>query len=206
MIEKVILILSTILLFATAPSFQYKDRDEDLQGHALTDAEYKYNMGEGFVFFEITQPEELSYTFKANPSIFSPPWNTTLNGAKLVPSDPECGCASFFNADDIEGNIALIERGECSFVSKIIKAQEAGAIAAIIMDHKEDNDELFIDMQQDDTGRTVSINSAFLLGKNGHVIKSTLRKKGLGYAVINIPINITSIPLEKLNQPPWMVW
>ena len=28
----------------------------------------------------------------------------------------------------------LIERGECSFVSKAIRAQEAGAVAAIITD------------------------------------------------------------------------
>ena len=33
-----------------------------------------------------------------------------------------------------QGNIVLIERGECSFVSKAIRAQEAGAVAAIITD------------------------------------------------------------------------
>ena len=33
-----------------------------------------------------------------------------------------------------QGNVVLMERGECSFVSKAIRAQEAGAVAAIITD------------------------------------------------------------------------
>ncbi len=42
--------------------------------HALTDEEYKFNIGEGYVFFEIVEPTELSYTYKVNPASFSPPW------------------------------------------------------------------------------------------------------------------------------------
>ena len=41
----------------------------------------------------------------------------------------------------------LIERGECSFVSKAIKAAEAGAVAAIITDNDTENDELYVAMQ-----------------------------------------------------------
>ena len=46
--------------------------------------------------------------------------------------------------------MVLIERGECSFVSKAIRAQEAGAIAAIITDqvtcHQISNNyDLFLD-------------------------------------------------------------
>ena len=59
------------------------------------------------------------------------------------------------------------ERGDCSFVSKTIKAQEAGALAAIISDIDEKNDELYVSMVDDTTERTVKIPSAYLLGKNG---------------------------------------
>jgi hypothetical protein len=31
-------------------------------------------MGDGYVFFEITDPEELSYTYKLTPAAFTPPW------------------------------------------------------------------------------------------------------------------------------------
>ena len=51
---------------------------------------------------------------------------TKFNGAPLY------RFTSFFYF--FQGNMVLIERGECSFVSKAIRAQEAGAIAAIITD------------------------------------------------------------------------
>jgi hypothetical protein len=38
------------------------------------------------------------------------------------------------------------------------------------------------------------------------MIRRTLSRLKLSHAVINIPINITTIPLNKLNQPPWLVW
>ena len=157
-----------------------------LTDHALTDNEYRYNVGEGYEFFEILHPEELSYTFKINPAAFSQPWNMSLTEYKMILADPPCGCASFRNADEVEGQIVLIgkrfftwktvqiiyiwfitERGECSFVSKTIKAQEAGALAAIISDIDEKQDELFVSMVDDTTERTVKIPSAYLLGKNG---------------------------------------
>jgi hypothetical protein len=63
--------------------------------------------------------------------------------------------------------VALIERGECSFQSKVIKAQEAGAVAAIITDSDQGNDEMYVSMQDDTTDREVGIPAGFLLGKNG---------------------------------------
>ena len=32
--------------------------------HALTDEEYRQSLGSGYIFFEITEPEELSFTYK----------------------------------------------------------------------------------------------------------------------------------------------
>lgn len=46
----------------------------DLQSHAFTDTEAKFNMGDGYVFFEITEPEELTYTYKINPADFAEVW------------------------------------------------------------------------------------------------------------------------------------
>ena len=79
-----------------------------LTDHALTDNEYRYNVGEGYVFFEVLDPEELSYTFKINPAAFSQPWNMSLTEYKMILADPPCGCASFRNADEVEGQIVFI--------------------------------------------------------------------------------------------------
>ena len=50
----------------------------------------------------------MAYTYKINPADFAEPWNATHYGVGLVPSDPACGCGSFANDDDVEGNVALI--------------------------------------------------------------------------------------------------
>ncbi len=48
-----------------------------------------------------------------------------------VPTADACQ-TPFVNASELAGNIALIDRGACTFVSKIAAATEAGAIAVII--------------------------------------------------------------------------
>ena len=48
--------------------------DGEYQMQALDDADYKFNIGEGFLFFEIVEPEQLSYTYKLNPGTFGPKW------------------------------------------------------------------------------------------------------------------------------------
>jgi len=174
--------------------------------HILTEEEYRLSVGKDYVFLEIMEPETLAYTYKVNPAGFTPPWNTSMDGVRMVPTDPPCGCGYIENQEDVEGNIALIERGECSFVSKVRRAEEAGAIGAVITDQDEQNDELFISMVDDTTEREVNIPAAFLLGKNGQIIKKTLDRLSLPWAVINIPVNISRISPYKLNQPPWLVW
>ena len=104
---------------------------------------------------------------QANPAVFAPVWNQSLNNIRLVPTEPSCGCGHITNSDMLEGQLALIARGECSFVSKVVRAQEAGAVGVIVTDEDTDNDQLFIAMADDTTGREVTIPAAFVLGKNG---------------------------------------
>lgn len=55
----------------------------------------------------------------------------------------------------------------CSFLSKAINAEKAGAAAVIIMDNDHSNYERFIDMIQDETNRKTMLPAYFLLGKDG---------------------------------------
>ena len=56
---------------------------------------------------------------------------------------------------------------DCSFLSKTIIVEEAGAVAAIIMDNDVDNDDTLVDMLEDGTDRLTHIPSFFLHGKDG---------------------------------------
>lgn len=205
-----LVILIVYIVINLPPSLQQQFHyhpEESLSNHALSDNEYKHSVASGYVIFEIVAPKELQYTYKISPAPFALPFNSTFRDPiPLVMSDPSCGCGFFKNFEDVEGNIVLIQRGECSFVSKAIRAQEAGAVAAIITDEDAENDELYISMVDDQTGRKVSIPTGFLLGKNGHYIRRTLERHRLDRAMIRIPLNITHAALTKINQPPWLIW
>jgi uncharacterized repeat protein (TIGR01451 family) len=45
---------------------------------------------------------------------------------------PTLGCFEIQNADDVNGKIAMIDRGDCDYSQKVLNAQNAGAIAAIV--------------------------------------------------------------------------
>ena len=63
---------------------------------------------------------------QANPAVFAPSWTVSHSGIPLVPTLPASGCGFIQNYQQIAGRLALIQRGECSFVSKVVRAQEAG--------------------------------------------------------------------------------
>ena len=66
-----------------------------------------------------------------------------------VITEPENGCSEITN--DANGKIALIVRGECFFTEKVINAQNAGAVAVVILNNQDgdvvmsgDNEEITI--------------------------------------------------------------
>lgn len=166
----------------------------------------------GDVFFEITDPPELEYTFRLRPAKnFGGIFNSTtkLEDVRLVLTDPEDACTKIHNWEEIYGNVALIERGDCSFMDKAVQAQRSGASAVIITDSNgssDDDIDYYIDMVDDNTGREVQIPAGYLLGKNGQVIRRTLNKLGQKYATITIPVNLTFVPAHEINHPPWLGW
>lgn len=101
---------------------------------------------------------------------------------------PEMGCDTITNGAEVMGNIALIQRGSCFFSDKVYRAQNAGAIAAIICNHTEG--EGVIDMGSGgDFAGTATIPSGFISFEdcalitaaidNGDDVTITLRKPNL---------------------------
>lgn len=166
----------------------------------------------GDVFFEILDPPELRYSYRIRPAKdFGAPFNESIyfENARLVPTVPLHSCSDIDNYEDVMGQIALSERGECSFVFKTAKAQQAGARAVIItesIDKWNENLDHLIEMVDDKRKHDVNIPAAFLLGQSGTTILRTLRKLRKSYAVVNLPINMTYVPISKMNQPPWIAW
>lgn len=122
----------------------------------------------------------------------------------MVFAEPREACSELENYSQLVGNIALIERGDCTFLTKAIMAERAGAIGAIITDTRSDvNDDYFIEMVHDNSSRDTDIPAGYLLGRNGRMIFNTLYRYGLDRAIIKLPVNLTFTPPELINHPPW---
>lgn len=91
--------------------------------------------------FKILSPNVISGTYN-----FVPTDNFGANvdsmyayGTLVLVNDgsafPNVGCNTLSNAAAINGNIAVIKRGSCSFTDKVLNAQNAGAVAAIIINN-----------------------------------------------------------------------
>lgn len=160
----------------------------------------------GDIFFEIIEPEELEYTFRLKPAKdFGGVFTKEFESSKrmlMIFAQPRDACTPITN--NVYGHIALIERGDCTFLTKAIVAEEAGAIGVIITDTQNHlNTDYFIEMVHDNTSRDTNIPAGYLLGRNGKMIVNTLQRYDLDRAIIKLPINLTFTPPELINHPPW---
>ncbi|KAJ6647228.1 PRADC1-like protein, partial [Pseudolycoriella hygida] len=162
------------------------------------------------IFFEIVDPEELEYTYRLRPAKdFGGSFKSDkfkVHRGILVPTIPRDACTKILNSGDIRGNIALIERGECSFLAKTVNVEKVGAIAAFITDTNSNSSEseAYIEMIHDNSSADAKIPAGYILGKNGQMILSTLQRLNQGYAIVNVPVNLTFTPPQLINHPPWL--
>ena len=61
---------------------------------------------------------------------------TEVLNASTVVAVPEMGCSPLENAEQMAGNIAVINRGACFFAEKARNAEAAGAVAVIITNNR----------------------------------------------------------------------
>ena len=52
-------------------------------------------------------------------------------------TDPETACSALNNISAISGKIALLRRGDCTFRTKVLNAQQAGALAVVVKNNVE---------------------------------------------------------------------
>lgn len=86
------------------------------------------------VFFE--RPDNRYEILMAGPSHFSPELIGDMAvSERVVYAKPLSLCSGLRNADETNGRILVVERGDCTFVDKARKAQAAGARAVIVIDN-----------------------------------------------------------------------
>ena len=125
---------------------------------------------------EVTAPSSITGALPTLAAAFGPSVAGTLTGAVVLgtddtingPSTTDC-CGALTNAPAVSGKIALIDRGDCNFTVKVKNAQDAGAIA-VIMVNNAGND--LVTMSGEDA--TITIPSVFIGQSNGQLIKDAL--------------------------------
>ena len=160
-------------------------------------------------WLEVLKPSDVSYSYKIRPArnfgYFS---MNPFRQIKLVPTEPAKACGQLIdNGHLLRGQAALITRGGCSFVSKVINAELYGAVAVIISDNNVDNVNSWIEMVTDETNRDprIGIPAYFMRGRDGEKIRTSLQNNGIDSALINVPVNYTSND-ALIIQPPWDPW
>lgn len=159
------------------------------------------------LYFRVISPEDVAYIFSAAPAKdFGGDFESSYEEIYLVPAEPADGCSELQNRELIHGQVILLERGGCSFVHKARAVEEAGGRAVIITDDAADNDSQYLDMITDGSTVKPSIPALFLLGRDGLMIRRSLQRQALPWAVISIPVNVSSLASFPLRQPPWTLW
>lgn len=93
--------------------------------------------------------------------------NLVLVSDNVAPSSN--GCETITNASSLNGNIALIRRGDCTFILKVKAAQLAGAIGVIMMNNVEGTP---VAMGGDDP--TITIPSIMISKSDGDLLESAV--------------------------------
>ncbi|MCO6476513.1 MAG: T9SS type A sorting domain-containing protein [Phaeodactylibacter sp.] len=88
--------------------------------------------------FVINGPQEIAggYEFEAagfGATITDDVWTGDAIFVEDGTANPNQGCEAPLNADMVNGRIALIDRGSCEFGLKCLNAENAGAIAAVVV-------------------------------------------------------------------------
>ena len=101
---------------------------------------YLWDTGTLTSSFTVEQPVDIagSYTSSA-ASAFGPALPTEgLSGEVVLVENggsPSNGCSDIENIEEISGKVAILYRGGCSFTAKVVNAQDAGAIAVIVINN-----------------------------------------------------------------------
>ncbi|KAL3318560.1 Protease-associated domain containing 1 [Cichlidogyrus casuarinus] len=156
-----------------------------------------------YVYLRLIKPSTSGYHFKLSTSSFGPKFNTSYWAVNLVRTNPPQACSPIVNKPDILGSIAFIQRGSCSFMSKVLYAEIAGAKAVIVHDNSDSEDGLIF-MSADDTSRVSHVPSAFLGAKDSQYILNLMYSINSDLAIVDFLCNVTNP--DKIKLAPWNPW
>jgi len=90
-------------------------------------------LGLGTPLFRVNSPPALAVIYQIGTATFGPPLSSPGVTGDLAQAIPTDGCSAIGGA--VSGKTALIDRGTCTFVTKVKNAQNAGATGVVIVNN-----------------------------------------------------------------------
>eukprot|EP00456_Euglypha_rotunda_P062039 TRINITY_DN5202_c0_g1_i22.p1 TRINITY_DN5202_c0_g1~~TRINITY_DN5202_c0_g1_i22.p1 ORF type:complete len:366 (+),score=29.69 TRINITY_DN5202_c0_g1_i22:86-1183(+) len=160
--------------------------------------------------FRIVQPSGLYNDFPPSgfvperPALFGvPPFGRTITGMLIWGTPDSDGCSAI-NRSNISNwpapgtpVILMVDRGDCTFVTKVRNAQNAGAQAVVVVDNVAET--VLPYMADDGTGADITIPSVLIFQSDGSTIKAFTSNSTI---VVSLAWDIPS-PDDRVE---WMLW
>ncbi len=131
----------------------------------------------------VNSPSSVSGNYSAILASFGDELDTDITGNLVLVDDgtdtTDDACENLVNTAQINGNIAVIRRGGCTFVDKVLKAQNAGAIGVIIVNNVVGNPN-----GQSGDDPNITIPSVMISQTDGNVLINTLSTES-----VNVTLN-----------------
>ena len=111
---------------------------------------------------------------------------------RVVLADPEDACAGLFNEDELEGHFAVVRRGTCTFQSKAVNAERAGAVGLIVVDYERpsnDTEIINIEMAGDPDVAEVSLPSILVGLETALALEEVLLEDGLDAVPVGVALD-----------------
>ncbi len=96
-------------------------------------------------------------------------WVNDNNAAKT-----HQGCMTYSNGDLIKGNIAAIDRGSCTFVQKVFRAQSYGATAVVILDTSAADQTITMSSDNSTQASRITIPVLFVRKSDANILRQML--------------------------------
>ena len=128
----------------------------------------------GAKFLRVDAPAGISGLYETATASFGTALSGTAVGGDIVEvnnGSNKLACTVPNNAAELDGKVALIDRGECDFSKKVFNVQQAGAVAAIICNFE---DALIGGMAAGDNANDVTIPSIFIKSGDCGIIRGFL--------------------------------
>lgn len=122
----------------------------------------------------VHSPSSIAGTYNAKPAGFGPSITIPITSELVLINDgtgtTSDACQTLLNPSSLVGKIAVIDRGSCTFVDKVLSAQNAGALAVIVIN----NTSGLLAMGGNGNQGAVTIPSEMISQADGIILKNSL--------------------------------